>query len=171
MQKYMSMTDEQLEQARVNATTFNTMACVAKELGRRSRLRLNETRTLTRALIDATESGPDMINNPGYWVSVRFDNNSYKNYTYKSVEPVKVGDRVFVMSPYSGLTVVTVVADSKPIGAHEKTFKYKWTLKYRDDPEYLRRTEQDKNDQAEQRIVELRESIAKLEAEIALLEF
>lgn len=80
-----------------------------------------------------------------YAVTVTFQDNSTRRYTYKSLKEVEVGTKVVVDTPSNGFQVVTVVACKKGLDKQAQFEQYKWLVGVVDETEYRRLNDAEKD--------------------------
>lgn len=80
-----------------------------------------------------------------YAVTVTFQGNETRRYTYKSLKEVEVGTKVVVDTPSNGFQVVTVVACKKGLDKQAQFEQYKWLVGVVDETEYRRLNDAEKD--------------------------
>lgn len=78
-------------------------------------------------------------------VTVTFQGNDVRRYTYKSLKEIQVGAKVVVDTPSNGFQVVTVVACKKGLDKQAQFEQYKWLVGVIDDTEYRRLNDAEKD--------------------------
>lgn len=80
-----------------------------------------------------------------YAVTVTFQDNNVRRYTYKSLKEIHVGAKVVVDTPSNGFQVVTVVACKKGLDKQAQFEQYKWLVGVVDETEYRRLNDAEKD--------------------------
>lgn len=80
-----------------------------------------------------------------YAVTVTFQGNETRRYTYKSLKEIHVGAKVVVDTPSNGFQVVTVVTCKKGLDKQAQFEQYKWLVGVVDETEYRRLNDAEKD--------------------------